>query len=103
MEKKPNVVIIMADQLRYDMLEKGITPNIRQIAEEGVEFCIKYGNLVILPRLLFNKACALAELGQKGEAVKYFRQSVVLFETMKQNERACRAADYCKNNYGIEF
>ena len=38
MEKKPNVVIIMADQLRYDMLEKGITPNIRQIAEEGVEF-----------------------------------------------------------------
>ena len=76
---------------------------INDIAEGGVEFCIKYGNLVILPRLLFNKACALAELGQKGEAVKYFRQSVVLFETMKQNERACRAADYCKNNYGIEF
>lgn len=35
---KPNVVIIMADQLRYDALERGITPNIRRIAEEGIEF-----------------------------------------------------------------
>lgn len=38
MEKKPNVVIIMADQLRYDVMEMGITPNIRKLAEEGVEF-----------------------------------------------------------------
>lgn len=38
MSKKPNIVIIMADQLRYDVLEMGITPNIRKIAEEGIEF-----------------------------------------------------------------
>lgn len=38
MEKKPNVVIIMADQLRYDVMELGITPNIKKIAEEGMEF-----------------------------------------------------------------
>lgn len=38
MEERPNVVIIMADQLRYDVLEMGITPNIRKIAEEGIEF-----------------------------------------------------------------
>lgn len=38
MGKKPNVVIIMADQLRYDVLELGITPNIRKIADEGIEF-----------------------------------------------------------------
>ncbi|PNV62005.1 arylsulfatase [Clostridium sp. chh4-2] len=38
MEKKPNVVIIMADQLRYDVMEMGITPNIRKLADEGVEF-----------------------------------------------------------------
>ena len=42
MEKKPNVIIVMADQLRYDMLEKGITPNIQQIAEDGVVFNICY-------------------------------------------------------------
>ena len=40
MEKKTNVVVIMADQLRYDVLDIGITPNIRKIAEEGIEFNI---------------------------------------------------------------
>ncbi|OQB14764.1 MAG: Arylsulfatase [Firmicutes bacterium ADurb.Bin193] len=36
--KKPNVVIIMADQLRADVLGKGYTPNIDRIGHEGVIF-----------------------------------------------------------------
>ncbi len=35
---KPHVIIIMADQLREDVLGKGFTPNIDSIAEEGVNF-----------------------------------------------------------------
>ena len=35
---KPHVVIIMADQLRYDVLGRGFTPNIDSIAEQGVKF-----------------------------------------------------------------
>lgn len=35
---KPHVVIIMADQLRADVLRKGFTPRIDSIAEEGVSF-----------------------------------------------------------------
>ena len=33
---KPHVVIIMADQLRADVLGKGFTPRIDAIAEEGI-------------------------------------------------------------------
>lgn len=36
--KKPNIVIIMADQLRYDVIGKEYTPNINKLIEEGVAF-----------------------------------------------------------------
>lgn len=35
---KPHVIIIMADQLRYDVLGRGFTPNIDSLAAEGVSF-----------------------------------------------------------------
>ena len=35
---KPHVIVIMADQLRADVLGKGLTPNIDSIAEEGAWF-----------------------------------------------------------------
>ena len=35
---KPHVIMIMADQLRADVLGKGFTPNIDSIAGEGVRF-----------------------------------------------------------------
>lgn len=38
MQMKPHVIIIMADQLRYDVLGRGFTPNIDSIAEEGIVF-----------------------------------------------------------------
>lgn len=76
---------------------------VEQVADEGVGFCIQYGNLIMLPLLLYNKACALAELDRNKEAKKYFAQSVVLFEIMKKDEKARQAADWCKNNYGIEL
>lgn len=71
------------------------------ITEEAVDFCIKYGNLVVLPFVVFNKACALAELKKKEEAKKYFGQSIALFETVKQFEHAQMAIDWCRNHYNI--
>ena len=35
---KPHVVIIMADQLRYDALGRGFTPEIDSIGKEGARF-----------------------------------------------------------------
>ena len=74
-----------------------------KIAEEGVDFCVKYGNLMALPLLVFNKACSLAELGRKDEAKKFFTQSVVIFETMNQYDRVQTATDWCKEHYQIEI
>lgn len=39
---KPNLIIIMADQLRNDVLGKGFTPNIDSIRAEGVDFSRAY-------------------------------------------------------------
>lgn len=39
---KPHVIIIMADQLRSDVLGKGFTPNIDSIANEGTAFLRAY-------------------------------------------------------------
>lgn len=36
--KKPHIIFIVADQLRYDMLGRGITPNIDSLARDGVLF-----------------------------------------------------------------
>lgn len=90
-----NLSLWLAQTREFDKVE--------QVADEGVEFCIQYGNLIMLPLLLYNKACALAELDRNKEAKKYFAQSVVLFEIMKKDEKARQAADWCKNNYGIEL
>lgn len=40
--KQKNVVILMADQLRYDMLGKGFTPHIDSLAADGVQFTRAY-------------------------------------------------------------
>lgn len=85
----------LAKEMRYkDALE---------MAELGVDFCIKYGNLVALPMLVFNKGSALAELGQIDESRKYFTQSITIFETMKRNDKVKVATDWCKTHYNIEF
>lgn len=57
----------------------------------------------MLPLLIYNKACALAELCRKDEAKKYFAQSITLFEIMKLDEKARRATDWCKSQYDIEL
>lgn len=72
-------------------------------AEEGISFCVGHGCLHVLPVLVFNKGCALAELDDIEGAKKAFRQSAVLFEVTGQEERVTRTAELCKEHYGIEF
>lgn len=72
-------------------------------AEEGIHFCVGHGCLHTLPVLIFNRGCALAELGDIEGAKKAFRQSTVLFEVTGQEERVTRTAELCKEHYGIEL
>lgn len=73
------------------------------VAGEGIDFCIRYGNLVALPLLIFNKGYALAEQGDTETAKKFFRQAAVIFDATKQEARAKETAYVCKNKYHIEI
>ena len=74
-----------------------------KISLEGIDFCIKNGNLIMLPRLLFNKACALAELGQREDAKASLHQAVVIFETIRMDDTAQTITNWCKEHYQIEL
>lgn len=76
---------------------------VKIIIEEGIEYCIKFGNLVAFPLLLFNKGCVLAETGNEVEAKKFFKQSTVIFEAMRQETRVKQTVDLCKKLYGIQI
>lgn len=73
------------------------------MADEGIKFSVKYGNLAAFPILVFNKGAALAEMGYINEGKKYLRQSITIFEAMEKDERIQVAIDWCKTHYGIEF
>lgn len=74
-----------------------------QIAEEGIDFCIQQGTLFLLPVLIFNKGCALASIGEKEQAKKFFRQATVIFEATKQEQRVKETVALCKEHYQIEI
>lgn len=97
--KYPMILYNLSNWLAKEMRYKEAL----EMAELGVDFCIKYGNLVALPMLVFNKGSALAELGQIDESRKYFTQSITIFETMKRNDKVKVATDWCKTHYNIEF
>ena len=99
MKKYPAIVYDLSNWLG----KTGRFQDALEVTEKGIKYCIKYGNLVALPLLLFNKACSLAELSEKEQAKEYFTQSIVIFQTMKKYDRAQMAIDRCKNHYHIEL
>lgn len=73
------------------------------MADMGIDFCIKYGNLTAFPVLVSNKGVALAELNQKEEAKKYLHQAIIIFESMKKMEQVEAIINWCRFHYQIEF
>lgn len=72
-----------------------------QMATQGVNFCIKYGNLAAFPALILNKGVALAELGKMDEAQKYLHQAITIFEAMKKTDSIQLITDWCRKRYGM--
>lgn len=73
------------------------------ISDQGIDFCVKYGNLAFFPILIVNKGGALAELKETNNAKIYLHQAVTILEAMKQVEVVERVTDWCKLYYQIEF
>lgn len=89
--------------LSYWLGEESCHKEALKYAEQGVEFCIKYGNLAFFPILLFNKGGALAEIGEVERARKYLHQSITIFEAMERPDLIQIAVEWCRIHYLIEF
>lgn len=74
-----------------------------EIANSGIDFCIRTGTLRYFPLLVFNKACALAELGDLSTAEKYFLQATVLFESIGDISKKDKTVAWCDKKYHIRL
>ena len=89
--------------LSYWLGEENCHNEALKMAEQGVDFCVKYGNLPAFPILMFNQGAALAELERYDEAKKCFLQSITIFEAMKKPSQVQTAIDWCREHYKIGF
>ena len=89
--------------LSYWLGEENCHNEALKMAEQGVDFCVKYGNLPAFPILMFNQGAALAELERYDEAKKCFLQSITIFEAMKKPSQVQTAIDCCRKQNKIEF
>lgn len=74
-----------------------------EMADCGIHFCIKTGTLHCFPNLIYNKACALAEVGELKSAEKFFAQAIVLFECIGNNKVGNQVVAMCKEEYHMDI
>lgn len=74
-----------------------------ELANQGIDFCVKYGNLFFFPIFLVNKGIALAELGKIDDRKEYLHQAITIFEATKQKDHVQPIIDWCKLRYDVEF
>lgn len=74
-----------------------------KMADQGIEFCVKYGNLAAFPRLVLNKGVALTKLGDNVSARKYLHQAITIFDTMQKDNTVQHIIAWCKDNCNFEI
>ena len=74
-----------------------------KMAEQGINFCIEYGNLAFFPLLILNKGVALAELNQLDEAKQYLHQAVTVLSAVKRMDLVKIVTDWCGLQYHIDI
>ena len=73
-----------------------------KMANEGIDFCIKYGNLATFPNQILNKGVALAELGDFDAAKIYLHQAITVLQAMKKEDTAQFVSTWCRKHYLVE-
>ena len=56
-----------------------------EIEKEGIEICNKYGQLCVLPELIFNLGCSYTHLGNKEDGLKYIKTGLSLIKLFKKD------------------
>lgn len=71
--------------------------------DDAISFCIKGDTFSVLPELLFNKGCALAELGGSALATKFLTQAYCLFHIKNEDANAQHLKEYIFETYQLEI
>lgn len=74
-----------------------------KMADQGIEFCVKYGNLAAFPRLVLNKGVALTKLGDNVSARKSLHQAITIFDAMQKDNTVQHIIAWCKDNCNFEI
>jgi transcriptional regulator with XRE-family HTH domain len=74
-----------------------------QIAQLGIYLCIKHNNLIPLPGLMFNYACALYFTDNKEDCLPFFAQAYYSFILIGKLNDAKVAKLFVLENYGIVY
>ena len=94
--------LMILQNLSSWMGQEGYYQDALCLCQTGIDYCIKHGKLHTFPMLLFNKACALAELGQYEMSKEYFSQSAIIFQATKRQENAEQIRSYAARHYGMK-
>lgn len=74
-----------------------------RLAEEGIQICKKYNNLVYFSYFTFNKGYSLAGLGRKEEGRKQILFSFSLFKQMNDNQSLKECQKIVNEKFGFSF
>ncbi len=83
--------------------DKGCYREELRMAEQGIDFCVKYGNLALFPKLVLNKGGALVKMGDNENARKYLHQAITIFDAMGKLEIVQQVTAWCKDNCEFEI
>lgn len=89
--------------LSYWLEDKGCYREELRMAEQGIDFCVKYGNLALFPKLVLNKGGALVKMGDNENARKYLHQAITIFDAMGKLEIVQQVTAWCKDNCEFEI
>ncbi len=70
--------------------------------KEGIEICNKYGQLCVLPGLIFNLGCSYSSLGNTAEGEKYIRTALSLAKLLKRDYLET-ALNYANKNFNYNL
>lgn len=103
LEEKAKLYPMILFNLSNWMGLDGRNEQVYELCNEGIEFCIKSGQLTVFPYLIFNKAYSLAKMNRLEEALPVFRQACTIFEALKDTEKSRRCRAEVQNAFSVEL
>lgn len=101
-ERNRTYPVIMYNLAKWKRLEGDFTGCICD-CDSVIEFCVMGDTFTVLPEILFNKGCALAELGGVALAKKCFVEAFHLFKIKKEDANAEHTQEYVFEKYKMEI